>query len=380
VICLPRKRKEKISRINLKNIVLIALFAIFSVQVIVTASTIYSIRESTRPALLSMVRIVDANCLTCTTVGSLSDPIKNNSDVKLGDVKTLEFSSLDAKALIMKYNITRVPALIVSGEFKKDNVVSIWGQLGARMLPDAVIIEANPPYVDTSNSQEVGLVSVTYLVDSSCTVCVNLTGVVNTLEQGGMAVSKITTIEYTSPQGQQEILNHDIKHIPALVFSNDIAAYPQIVQLFAQINATERNGSYALHATDPPYLDLTQNKVVGLVNVILLNDSSCKTCYDLNLHLQILARFNVQISNTQNIDISSTDGQNLLSKYNITKVPTLLVSPDAVLYQNLNAVWPQVGTVASDGWFVFRSAEVMGIYHELSTGKIINPQNSTQSQ
>lgn len=380
---MPGKHRGKTasSKITLKNIVLIALAAVLAVEVFVTGTTINSFHESTRPASLSMVRIVDANCLTCTTVGSLSDPIKNNSNVNLGDLKTLEFSSLDAKALIMKYNITKIPALVVTGEFKKDNVVSIWGQMNGRMLSDAVIIEANPPYIDVSTSQEVGLVSVTYLIDSSCTVCVNLTGVVLAFEQAGMKVSNMKTIEFTSQQGQQEISDHNIQHIPALVFSNDITAYPQIIQLFAQLNATERNGSFAFHATDPPYLDLSTNKVVGLVNVILLNDNSCKTCYDPTLHLQILDRFGVKVLNTTTIDINSTDGQNLISKYNITKVPTLLVSPEGSLYQNFNSVWPQVGTIASDGWYIFRSTEVMGIYHDISTGKIINPQtNQTTTQ
>lgn len=376
------RRKNKTARkITLKNIVLLLLAAVLAVEVIVTGVSTFTLKEGTRPASLSMTRIVDANCLTCITVGSLSDPIKNDANVNLGDVKSLEFSTLDAKALIMKYNITKIPALVVTGEFKKDNVVSLWGHLGGKMLTDAVIIEANPPYVDTSTSKEVGLVSVTYLTDPACTVCVNLTGVVTSFEQVGMKISGINTIDFASPEGQKEILDHSIQHIPALVFSNDIVAYPQIAQYLAQINSTERNGSYALHATNPPYLDLSQNKVVGLVNVILLNDSSCANCYDVNLHLQILDRFAVKILNTTTIDVSSSDGQNLISKYNITKVPTLLISSDAALYPNLDSVWSQVGTVASDGEYVFRTTEVMGIYHNLQTGKIINPQaNQTSGQ
>jgi len=61
-------------------------------------------------------------------------------------------------------------------------------------------------------------------------------------------------------------------------------------------------------------------------------------------------------------------------KYNITKVPALLVSPDAKYYQNLNTAWAEVGTIAPDGWYIFRSTEVMGIYKNLLTGQIVNPQ------
>lgn len=364
---MPRKKSVKpIRRFSLKNIILIALAAVLVVGVLVTAQTIYSIRESTRPASLSMTRIVDANCLTCTTVGSLSDPIKNNTNVNLGDVKTLEFSSIDAKALIMKYNITKIPALIVTGEFKKDNVVSIWGQLGARMLTDAVIVETNPPYIDTQTSQEVGLVSVSYIVDPSCSVCANMTNVVTLFEQQGMKVAGTKTVDYNSTEGKQDIQNYNIQHVPAIIFSNDINAYPQIHQLLSQVNSTERNGSFAFHTTIPPYLDLAQNKIFGLVNVIVLNDSSCKTCYDPNAHFSILQRFGVAVVGNVTYDVNSTEGQALITKYNITKVPTILLSPDASYYQSLVTAWNPVGTIEKDGWFVFRSAEVMGTYRNIT--------------
>lgn len=372
---MPKKR-TKSKRISLKIVILIALAAVLAGEVLVSSQTIFSLKESMRPASLSMTRIVDANCLTCTTVGSLSDPIKNNLNVKLGDIKTLEFSSLDAKALVMKYNISRIPAIIVSGEFKKDNVVSVWGQLNGRMLADAVVIEATPPYIDSHTSNEIGLVSVTYVVDPTCDVCFNITNVVSLFEQQGMKVSNTNTINYLTSDGQNAIANYNIKHLPAVIFSQDINAYPQIHQLIAQLNSTERNGSFAFDATSPPYLDLSQNKVVGLVNVILLNDSSCKTCYDPTVHLQILQRFAVAVSNTTILDINSTDGQALVAKYNITKVPTLLISQDAKYYPNLNVAWSPVGTVASDGWYIFRSTEVMGIYKDIATNQIVNPQAS----
>lgn len=368
-----RKIKTGSNKLTLKNIILIALAAVLLGELLVTAQTIFSTQEGIRPANLNLVRIVDANCVSCTTVGSLSNLIENNTNAKIGNIKTLEFSSLDAKALIMQYNITKIPAVVVTGEFKKDNIVSLWGQLNGRMLTDAVVIEAQPPYVDAQTSNEVGLVAVTYVVDSSCTICGNLTGVVNLFQQQGMAVSSTQTIEYSSSEGQKAIQDYSIQRIPAVVFSNDIAAYPAIQQLLLSLNSTERNGSYAFHTTTPPYLDLAQNQIVGKVNVILLNDSSCATCYDVTQHMQILQRFGVYVSNSTIIDVNSTEGQSLIAKYNITKVPTLLISPDAKYYDSLNAAWQPVGTVASDGWYIFNSTEVMGIYKNLATGQIVNP-------
>jgi len=363
----PRIKSKKVRKITLKSVVLIALAAVLTGEVLITAQTIYSIKESTRPASLTLTRIVDANCFTCTTIGSLSDPITSNQNIKVDNLQTLEFSSLDAKALIMKYSITKIPAVIVTGEFKKDNIVSLWGSMNGRMLQDAVVLEANPPYIDATSSKEVGLVSVTYLVDPSCTVCFNISSVTALFEQQGMKVANTTTLDYSSSEGQKDIADYNVQRIPAVIYSNDVNSYPQVHQVISSLNATERNGSFAFHAINPPYLDLAQNKVVGLVSAVLLNDSACTNCYDVNQHLQILQRFGVTTVNITRYDVNSTEGQGLVTKYNIKEVPTLLISPDVKYYQSLNTVWSPVGTVESDGWYVFRNASVMGTYRNITS-------------
>lgn len=67
-------------------------------------------------------------------------------------------------------------------------------------------------------------------------------------------------------------------------------------------------------------------------------------------------------------------GKTLLKQYNITKVPIMLASPDAKLYASFVQVWPQVGNVAGDGWYVMRNPEVLGTYKDLTTGQVITPQ------
>jgi len=71
-------------------------------------------------------------------------------------------------------------------------------------------------------------------------------------------------------------------------------------------------------------------------------------------------------------DISSPQGKDLIAKYNITKAPTLLISPEAKAYDTLTQVWTEVGTVESDGWYVFRATEQMGNYTDLLTNQVMN--------
>jgi len=66
----------------------------------------------------------------------------------------------------------------------------------------------------------------------------------------------------------------------------------------------------------------------------------------------------------------------LVAQYNITKVPTIIMSPDVKYYElnNFQTVWKQVGTIENDGYYVFRSMRALNgvIYKDLSLNKTVN--------
>ena len=67
----------------------------------------------------------------------------------------------------------------------------------------------------------------------------------------------------------------------------------------------------------------------------------------------------------------------MIKKYSIKKVPTILILGETSAYKNLGQLWSQVGIVSGDGSYIFTKTELMGIYKDLSTNKIINPQTPT---
>ena len=356
------------------KVILFFLFGILLIEIFVTWNMISTIKEKVRPANLDLVSISDSSCIECTTVRSLSSLIENNNNTKIKSMRTLDFSSQEAKSLIQQYGIQKIPAVIVTGEFKKENIVFLWGQLKGRMLDTAVVIEANPPYVNASNENKEGLATLLTIVDSSCKDCVTMDTFVSSLKQAGVKFVREKTLEYNTTEAQAWISSQNIQRIPAIVLSKDVEAYDTVKQFLIQTNATQRQGFYAYDATTPPYINLSTGKIVGLVSVIYITDSSCSTCYDVNTHKTILPRFGLKVVNESTYDINNTIGTQLLAQYNITKVPTILVSPDAGYYLAFEQVWPTAGTVASDGWFVFRGTEQMGVYKDLSSGKVVTPQ------
>jgi hypothetical protein len=120
--------------------------------------------------------------------------------------------------------------------------------------------------------------------------------------------------------------------------------------------------------------DTVSNQIRGKVQVTYLTDQSCKECYDVSIHDKALTNLGVPINNIKRIDISSDEGKGLVSKYKIKAVPTLLISGEVSEYQSLVSVWKDVGTIASDGTYVFTELSVMnGVYKDLVKNKIVTP-------
>ena len=73
------------------------------------------------------------------------------------------------------------------------------------------------------------------------------------------------------------------------------------------------------------------------------------------------------------MDLSDPKSQELITKYHITKVPTIILSPEAKYYKRLADNWQRDGRVASDGYYIFTAPEKIGTYRDLTTNEIITP-------
>ena len=63
----------------------------------------------------------------------------------------------------------------------------------------------------------------------------------------------------------------------------------------------------------------------------------------------------------------------MTNRYKITKLPTILLSPDVAQYTNLQKIWNGVGTIEQDGWYVFREMQQLGgaVYKDLATNQTV---------
>lgn len=226
-----------------------------------------------------------------------------------------------------------------------------------------------------------GLVKFTMITDPQCKDCFDPTLLEDALKTSGVAISESQTYSYSEPNGVELLTKYKITQVPAVILSTEFGDYGQFASSWSQLGSVESDGAYVLRKIQPPYLDISTKKVVGRVGLVELVDANCANCYDVSLHRSVTPKFGIaNFTSIDRYDIHSIKGAELAAKYNVTKIPTILLSPEASAYESLGQVWPQVGSVEKDGWYVFRAAEEMGAYMDLISGKAVSPVADTAAK
>ncbi|MBU1180032.1 hypothetical protein KJ885_03750 [Patescibacteria group bacterium] len=187
-----------------------------------------------------------------------------------------------------------------------------------------------------------------------------------------------TTKEYKASDKNADLLikAHGIKTLPTFVLQGNIKKL-QLDQIFDPSNIGPMNDKSFVYVNKfPPYYDLEEQKIRGQFSLLFLTDNACAKCYDVNTHSIALENLVMNPTSSSTVDVSSAEGYTLISKYNIKYGPTILLRGDLDAYQNFKTLWESVGTIESDGTYIFREAglDLMGIYKNLATWALMNTQ------
>ncbi len=334
-------------------------------------------QEAARPANVRLTKITVAGCSACFDLAGAVASFKQQK-VSLSEERTLAADVPEARSLIAELGIARLPTYLVTGEVTRPNLEGFVKSNGEIKNGTFVFTNVTPVFVDPASGQERGKVAVTYLTDAGCPQCVDPKLTVAAYQRAGVKITEEKAIAWNSAEGKRLIGQYRIAKLPTFLMSADTSYYPAIAAAWSRLGTVEPDGTYVARQLRPPYRDVAQGQVVGLVEVVYLTDSRCPDCYDArDVHREILTQgFGVGIRSERTVDANTPAGRSLVSKYKITQVPTLLISPAVDEYANLTSVWPRVGTTETDGWYVFRQIVQLGgvTYKDLSSNQVIRPQ------
>src|SRR3989344_2167585 len=331
-------------------------------------------KELAKPAKIDILVIRNSECTDCFDISQVVQFIKS-AKVEVASEKNAEFDSAEGKQLIAKYNLEKIPAVVVTGEIDKASLE------GFEKKDDALLFKQVPaPYTSATSGEITGRISLVILADPACTKCDDINNLVNQMKLSGIKIVEQKNISSSSSEGTALISKYTLGFVPTIILSKDAEAYPIINQAWEQLGTVESDGSYDLRTVYPPYINLTTGTLRGLVDITYLTDKSCTECYNVSTHRQILASpqtFAIKLDKETTVDISDAAGKNLVAKYNITQVPTVILSGETAVYpssQNLN----QFFSVEKDGSYIFRKLAVVGVYRDLMTNQVVKPQTAAQ--
>lgn len=339
-------------------------------------------KEAARPAAVKIIKITVPNCQDCFDVEAVVSSFKKQN-VKVEEENTLPYDSPQASASALQFGIKKVPTYLVTGEITKNNLENFVKNSGEIKNDTFIFTKTTPIFIDMQTGQEMGRVTATVITDSSCLQCPDPQVIIDNFKKAGVKVGETKHYAWNSYDGQATINQYKITKVPTFIFSSEIDLYESVKSTWQNFGTIENNKTYVARNLPLPYRDLINGQLTGLVDLIYLTDSTCPDCYKVvDVQKPILTNgYKVALRSERSVDIGSPEGRSLVNQYSITKAPTILLSPEADKYPNLKSIWNSVGTVGSDGWYVFTGFNLLGniTYKDLANNQVIKPAQQTQT-
>lgn len=212
----------------------------------------------------------------------------------------------------------------------------------------------------------------TLIKDSACEDCRDITPLIEEIKKHSVKITSERTLERTSEEAQKLVQEFKIERLPTLLVKGELQKTQELTELW-NLTGKITGETYVFTRVFPPYVVPDTGEVQGRFSLVYLADTSCTECYDVTRHAAALRNLAMETSDDRTVEVNSAEGKELIKKYKITAVPTILLSGDLEEYENFQQVWPQVGTVEGDGMHVFREPgeKIMGTYKDLRTGKLV---------
>ncbi|MFH1779912.1 MAG: hypothetical protein ABH803_02075 [Candidatus Micrarchaeota archaeon] len=369
---MSKKEKEEIPLTYI-----VAAFLILAIGI--TAVLFYNPLQPTQPTplptqkpVLPELTITAITMVGCQACFDLNDVITELNKISLvKEVKQVEYNSPEGQKLILDYGVKKLPSMIISGEINNPKINYYVKTLGFEKNNSIVLDLKKPIYFDLEKQQFIGEAKLIRIDTSDCFVCSDTNQLLNALDENGVRFLQQESYEYNDTKAKELIEKYNITAVPTLIIQLNPVDYPNFPELWKQVGSQEENNTFVLRKVNPIFKDPLTGKEQGITELIYLLPENCSECYDVRIHQPFLEEYDVRIGTINSFNQSSSRGKQLINAYNITKLPTVILSPDAKYYEKLNDVWGQLGLITNDGAYVFTNMNALSsvTYLDLETGE-----------
>jgi len=266
--------------------------------------------------------------------------------------KNEEYYKLDRKAI--GYGILAIALIVVIGVLYSQGMFdSILPEKEDAKVGDDVKIKTKLDVVP-----EVKLTVIT----ADCEKCINASLAAKIIKEA--PILKITDeefIDYESEEGKTLVAKYNITRLPAFILRGENIE-------FDLPTFDKKQDALVFSNTPAPYYDVESGEVKGIVDVIKVVDPDCEDCFDIEMLANNLKAFGIIFDEEKTFAFDSQEGKEVVLKYDIKKIPTVLFSGDAIEYEQISSIWDTVGSTEEDGMMVLR--QVNPPYLDVDSGDV----------
>ncbi|MDO8619414.1 MAG: hypothetical protein Q7R49_05760, partial [Candidatus Daviesbacteria bacterium] len=222
-------------------------------------------------------------------------------------------------------------------------VVTLFATIAGAIFSTKTLADINKNIAAAKEATRPANVKIIKINTPNCTDCFNVDSAIAGFKKLNVKVEEEKTLAFDSPEASASIKQLAIKRVPTYFVTGEVTK--NNLEDFVKSNGELRDNTFIFTKLSPVFIDTGTGQEMGRVDLIYLTDSSCTDCYKAqDVQKPILTEgYGAAIRSQRSVDISSVEGKSLLARYGITKVPTILISPEADQYANLKNVWKNVG-------------------------------------
>ena len=292
------KKHVKNHLTNVNTYLIIALVIVVGIGLYFTLSVPTPEKAAEpEPAKKVQVTLLGTDCADCFNISAAVEFLKQQTTIEITEI--IDVSLDDSAELTEKYSITRLPAVIITGETTNLTIPNF------ETNEDALVFGNSPaPYYDTEAKRVKGKVSVVHLTTPNCKECFDMKLIVEQLKQAGIKIIGETEIDGMSAEGKALVEKYSIEKLPTLIFNKEALEYDVVKQVWSEVGTEESDGKLVLRFVNPPYYNVATKQIDGLVTISYLYDESCEECFNVSVYGDILTQsFNMQYSKEEMVEV-----------------------------------------------------------------------------
>lgn len=280
---------------------------------------------------------------------------------KEGEKKIIKKSNTNNN-LVKKISITLLITLIIISIINVMQVTSF--STSFNNLIDRSIEEQKPAQISLT------------IINPNCSDCFNVNEFVDKISSSRKTnITSTTKLSLENSQAQKLIQEYNIEKFPAVIVKGNVNKSSSLLNTLSSIGANKVNSTTFYAQAQKPLYTNKNGEIIGWVSIIALDNKECIVCDKSDSYISQLENIRVKISDIKSYDINSQQGEEIIKKYNINKVPNIIFSKELGLYPQFSVGWSQAGTIEEDGSYVLRNIRYP--YYSLDENKLIGSLNFT---